>query len=75
MRPELSFARHESAAEQDLDPISIDSFGEVPMIRYEHTLNVIRVVNDVGVRATRSHVHPIRIAVAGEALDQALERV
>src|SRR5207248_10290044 len=64
--PQLALARHDALAEEDPDAIQADALGVVAMIGNQHPLDVIRVVNDIGIRAACRHEHAIDVAKTGE---------
>ena len=73
--PQLPFARHDALAEQDPDAVEAHTLGVVAMIGDQHPLDVVGMMNDVGVRFARGHVHAIGVAVAGKQLDHALQGI
>src|SRR5205807_434588 len=70
--PQLALARHDALAEQNPDAIQADALGVVAMIGNQHPLDVIRVVNDIGIRSACRHEHAIDVSKTGEQLEHAL---
>ena len=73
--PQLPFAGHDALAEEDLDPVEPDALGVVPVVADQHPLHVVRVVDHIGIRFACRNEHAIGVAVAGEQLDHALQRI
>src|SRR5439155_1280367 len=73
--PQLALARHDALAEQNPDAIQADALGVVAMIGNQHPLDVIRVVNDIGIRSACRHEHAIDVSKTGEQLEHALQGV
>ncbi len=73
--PELPFAGHEALAEQDPHPIEAESLRVVAVVRDQHPLHVVRMVDDVGMGLPRRDIDPVDIAMPGEELDHPLQRV
>jgi hypothetical protein len=68
--PEIALAGHDAVAEQDLDPIHALALGVVAMVRQQHPLDVVGVVDDVVVDAAAGREHPIDVAEFGEIVAQ-----
>ena len=51
--PEVPLAGHDAVAEQDLDPVHALALGVVAMIRQQHVLDVVGMIDDVVVHAAR----------------------
>ena len=73
--PQLALARHDALAEEDPDAIEAEALGVVAMIGNQHPLDVIGVVNDIGIRSACRHEHAIYVSQTGEQLDHALQGV
>ncbi len=72
--PEVALAGHDAVAEQDLDPIHALALGVIAMIRQQHVLDVVGMIDDVVVHAARRSEHAIDIAEAREILAQLRQR-
>jgi len=73
--PQLPFAGHDSLAEENLDAVETDALGIVAVIGDQHTLDIVRMMNDVGVRLAPRRKHPVDVAELGEQLRHALQGV
>ncbi len=73
--PQLPLAGHESLAQQNLHAVEAGALGIIAVIGHQHPLDVIRMVNDVGVRLASRCKHPVGVAVTGEQLRHALQGI
>src|SRR4029077_14295151 len=60
---------------EDFDPVAVDPLDIVAVIGHQYAPHVVRVVNDVGIRSSRRHQHPIDIAMTAEELNHALQYI
>ncbi len=73
--PQLAFAGHQALAEENLDAVETGALGIIAVIGDQHPLDVIRMVNDVGVRLAPRRKHPVGVAQAREKLRHALQGI
>ncbi len=51
--PQIAFAGHDAVAEQDLDPVQPHALGVVLVVRHQHALDIVGMVDEPHVRASR----------------------
>ena len=68
--PEIALAGHDAVAEQDLDPIHALALGVIAMIRQQHLLDVVGMIDDVVVHAAARSENAVDVAEAREILAQ-----
>jgi len=74
LTPEITLAGHDAVAEQDLDAIHAFALGVVAMVRQQHPLDVVGVVDDVVVNASAGREDSIDVAELREIAAEARER-
>ncbi len=73
-RQKSPFAGHDAVAEQDLDPIHALALGVIAVIRQQHPLDVVGMIDDVVVHAAAGREDAIDIAESGEIVLQSRQR-
>jgi hypothetical protein len=73
--PEIALAGHDAVAEQNLDPIHPLALGVIAVVRQQHALDVVGVVDDVVVHASAGREDAIAVAILREIAPQAGQRL
>ncbi len=72
--PKIPFAGHDAVAQQDLDAIHALTLGVVAMIRQQHPLDVVGMVDDVVIHSSAGGEDAVDVAELGEIAAQTGQR-